>query len=78
MSSRPFKEHVIDLDDMLQYIYDRANDWERYASDGWKRLDFRCAGGYRVTVSGVITYEGADGSSAVHAYNEAKRLRPDR
>lgn len=73
MSVRAIKDHVIDLDDMLKYIDVQANEWMRYASDGWKRIEFRCAGGYRVTVSGLVTYEGTDGSSAVRAYNEAKR-----
>lgn len=64
--------HIIDLDAMLEFIEDDGSAWETYASDGWKRIEFRHAGGYRVRVRGVITYEGTDGSTAVRHYNEAR------
>lgn len=73
MSTPAFKEHVIDLDDMLKYIDSHASDWNRYASDGWKKIEFRHDGDFRVTVHGRITYEGGDSSGAVRAYNEARR-----
>lgn len=64
------KRHTIDLDDMLAFIEDEGSVWKTYASDGAKRLEFRHAGGYRVTVRGRIVYNGTDGRSAVNAYNE--------
>ena len=64
--------HTIDLDDMLAFINDEGSNWETYASDGWKRIEFRHAGGYRVRAHGVVVYEGTDGSTAVRRYNEAK------
>ena len=64
--------HTINLDDMLAFIEDEGSRWEIYASDGWKRIEFRHAGGYRVRAHGVVVYEGTDGSTAVRHYNEAK------
>lgn len=64
--------HIIDLDDMLKFIDDEGAIWKTYASDGWKRIEFKHAGGYRVRVRGSITYEGTDGSTAVRRYNEAR------
>lgn len=64
--------HTIDLDDMLAFIDDVGSVWETYASDGWKRIEFRHTGGYRVRSRGVVVYEGTDGSTAVRHYNEAK------
>lgn len=64
--------HIINLDDMLAFIEDEGSTWETYASDGWKRIEFRHAGGYRVRVKGCVVYEGTDGSTAVRHYNEAK------
>lgn len=64
--------HIVDLDDMLAFIEDDRASWQTYASEGWKRIEFRHAGGYRVRVRGVIRYEGPDGSTAVRYYNEAK------
>lgn len=65
------KPHTIDLDDMLKFIEDKSAAWNTYASDGAKRLEFRHAGGYRVTLGARVVYEGTDGRSAVNAYNEA-------
>lgn len=62
---------TIDLDDMLVFIEDYGSVWEIYASDGWKSIEFRRAGGYRVRVRETIVYEGTDGSTAVRAYNDA-------
>lgn len=67
------RRHTIDLDTMLAFIGMDAHEWRAYASDGARRLEYRHAGGYRVTVSGVVTYEGTDGRSAVNAYNGTTR-----
>lgn len=69
----PYLPHTINIDDMLEYIEHEGSHWLTYASDGWKRIEFRHAGGYRVRVQGTITYEGTDGSTAVRHYNDAKR-----
>jgi len=67
---RKSSPHIINLDDMLVFIENGALAWQTYASDGGKRLEFRHAGGYRVTVQqGVLAYQGPDGRSAVNAYN---------
>lgn len=66
------KSHTIDLDDMLAFIEGEGVAWRTYASDGSKRIEYRHAGGYRVTVRGVITYTGTDGRSAVNAYNHER------
>ena len=63
--------HVIDLDAMLEFIEDDASRWQTYASDGFKRIEFRHVGGYRVKVRDVFVYVGTDGSTAVRHYNEA-------
>lgn len=65
------KPHMIDLDDMLAFIEDDGAAWETYASDGWKRIEFRHAGGYRVTAHGNVVYQGTDGRNAVATYNSA-------
>lgn len=64
--------HIINLDDMLKFIDDDGARWMLYASDGWKRIYYRHAGGYSVRVRGAIVYEGTDGSTAVRRYNDAK------
>lgn len=64
--------HIINLDEMLEFIDNDGARWSLYASDGWKRVYYRHAGGYRVNVRGEIVYEGTDGSTAVRHYNEAK------
>jgi hypothetical protein len=68
-AQRERNPHIIDLDDMLVFIETGALAWQTYAKDGLKRLEYRHAGGYRVTVQGVVTYQGTDGRSAVNAYN---------
>ena len=70
-AQRERNPHSINLDDMLVFIETGALAWQTYASDGGKRLEFRHAGGYRVTLQGVVTYQGTDGRSAVKIYNDA-------
>lgn len=73
MSETASKPHVVDLDEMLEHIDDKASEWELYASAGYKRLHWRHAGGYRVTVHGKTLWQGTDGRTAVNRYNSAKQ-----
>lgn len=63
--------HIIDLDEMLEWIATGSNAYAQYAfcSEGPKKLEVRLAGGYRVTHGDDVVYEGTDGKSAVAAYN---------
>lgn len=65
--------HCITEDDLTSWL--ARYSWNTFASSGGirsnKHFDVSSTGIFRITDHGKITYEGADKSAAVAAYNKA-------